>query len=438
MRTYLSSTRTFSLASAALYSAIASTALPVLSLVTGPLIARALGPDDRGLLAAALAPPMLVAGVLGLGLPTGTAVLIARGHSVRRVVAVSASISAVSGALGAAALFALTPRLTSTPEQAAIYMMASATLPVVLTYEILRRSAEGLQLYRTSTAARWFSALSRTIAIVALYAFGALTLSTAGPASWLPGVVAVVIFIPLVWRIARGAYPAAKDSSSGLVGFSIRAWGSVVAGALISRADQVILAQVSPAEELGFYVIAVSLAELSSFAVLAVSDVVLSSTAKSENLDRLALGARLAVLVTSIVAIPLAVVAPVLLPFLFGEAFRPAVPVAQLLLLAGIVQHAGFVVGAGLSALGVPGRVSVAQFAGLFVSIALLLGLAQFGGAVAASVASLVGYATTTFILVAILLKRHTALTLRSVVVPRRSDVAFIYATALRTIGARK
>jgi O-antigen/teichoic acid export membrane protein len=99
--------------------------------------------------------------------------------------------------------------------------------------------------------------------------------------------------------------------------------------------------------------------------------------------------------VPAALAVPVAVAAPVLLPLLYGPAFRAAI-VPTWILLVGMAGGAVYgVLTAFLSGIGRPGLTSIAQGAGLAVTVALDLTLIPHLGIVGASIASTLSYLTT-------------------------------------------
>ena len=86
------------------------------------------------------------------------------------------------------------------------------------------------------------------------------------------------------------------------------------------------------------------------------------------------------------------VAAKPMLRFLFGPQFIPALNMAKILLAASLFQGMNQVCGAALRSLGKPGRTSIAEFAGLFVTVVLLVILLPRFGAVGAAVTSIATY----------------------------------------------
>ena len=94
----------------AIYSSIGNLALPLSALVTGPLLARALGPDGRGVMAALMAPISLANLMFTLGLPDSLAYHVARGRiATGPAVKIALIGGMLCGAVGAIGLLTAAP-----------------------------------------------------------------------------------------------------------------------------------------------------------------------------------------------------------------------------------------------------------------------------------------------------------------------------------------
>jgi O-antigen/teichoic acid export membrane protein len=104
--------------------------------------------------------------------------------------------------------------------------------------------------------------------------------------------------------------------------------------------------------------------------------------------------------VPAVLAVPVAVAAPVILPLVYGPAFRAAT-IPTWILLAGMAGGSVYgVLSAFLSGIGRPGLTSIAQAAGLVVTVALDLTLIPHLGIIGAATASTFAYLTTTGVLI--------------------------------------
>jgi O-antigen/teichoic acid export membrane protein len=109
---------------------------------------------------------------------------------------------------------------------------------------------------------------------------------------------------------------------------------------------------------------------------------------------------RTAGLVTTIGVAPLWVLAPWVIPAIYGSQFRPAIVPAQIILVALALDGVGGVITGFLYGIGRPGLNSCAMGAGLVATVVLDLLLIPRFHATGAAVASAVAYLTATFSLV--------------------------------------
>ena len=104
--------------------------------------------------------------------------------------------------------------------------------------------------------------------------------------------------------------------------------------------------------------------------------------------------------VPAVLAVPVAAAAPVILPLVYGHTFRAAI-VPTWILLAGLAGGSVYgVLSAFLSGIGRPGLTSIAQAAGLVVTVTLDLTLIPHLGIDGAAIASAFSYLTTVCVLI--------------------------------------
>lgn len=390
---------------------LASAAVQALGALTGVLTARALGPHDRGLLAAALLWPQLLILLGGLGIAEAVTVHVARapwpnhdgrpGDGRAAVLGAALAISAVqAGALLALGLILLPladGRLL--PDATALAVPALALIPVYLVTLALMAALAGLHRFALFHALRLLIGGSYALALVVLALWGRLTPLTAMlayiGAHALAGLVAACTvplgFHPAGWR--RAARP--------LLSYGLRSHVGTLGAAVCERADQVAVAVLLSPARLGAYLAAVSLTApvgLAGAAAAATALPVVAAAPHGQARARVALryvyrSATLSLLV----ALLLVVGAPRLVSLWFGPAFHEAVTPARILALGAGAWSVGRVLGAVLRAAGAPGtaaRCDLLAALGVVGGLSLLvprLGLS--GAAAAVSLGALAGTA---------------------------------------------
>jgi lipopolysaccharide/colanic/teichoic acid biosynthesis glycosyltransferase len=179
-------------------------------------------------------------------------------------------------------------------------------------------------------------------------------------------------------------------------------------GSLLSlfnlRLNFVFVAAIAGPAALGIYAVAAKYAEVLRVVPIAANWVLYPRFARSEAHVASASSRWFiprAGAVTAGIALPLALAAGAIVPFLFGQAFGGAVLPAQILLVGLAAEGAAGVMTAYLFARGRPGLNSLAAGTGLAMTLVLDVILIPRMGAVGAAIASSVAYLTTTATLLA-------------------------------------
>ncbi|NLF05713.1 MAG: oligosaccharide flippase family protein [Actinomycetales bacterium] len=366
--------------------------LPMLAaLATAPILARQLGVVDRGHLAAATAPLLLISGALTLGIPESLTYAVARGTGrPRAVLRRAALILAGAGLVGGGILVLGAGTLASDAEPVRRIITFSAAVAIpALWVGGLRGAASGLHLWPRVTLERTISAAVRLFGVVGLAVSGTLDLNSAAVVLLAAPVLGGFSYLGLGKRLDEHAVPDASPAP--LLGFGMRMWIGSLSGILLLRLDQAILAPLSSAVELGYYTLAVSIAEVPLLLTAAARNVLFAADSSEPDAQRLATTARLVTAICAVGAVGIAAILPWGLPLLFGEEFGPSLPVTLVLLVAMLAGTPGSLAGAGLSSRGRPGLRSTSLVIACVVNVALLVLLAPRWGAMGAAAATLVG-----------------------------------------------
>jgi O-antigen/teichoic acid export membrane protein len=172
---------------------------------------------------------------------------------------------------------------------------------------------------------------------------------------------------------------------------------------------------------LGLYVIAVTLTSATSLVGSSIAIVALPQVAGLADARQRAVAARrmvvLAAGAATLVAVPLALVAPLLIRLFFGTSFERAGNVCRVLLIAGVLLATSRALAATLTALGRPLDAGIPELVGLAMTAVALAALLPLFGLMGAAVASLLAYGAS----LAWMLRRGARaldLPLRSLLVP--------------------
>lgn len=367
---------------------------PIVGLISGPILAHALGVDGRGAVAAGTAPLVLIGTVATFGIPEAVTFTVARSPG---LVALAAgrgiAILTVAGAFSTVAVILGRDWLSGdNPAVAQLITMASLAIIPSLLVGVFRGVASALQRWRAVALERIISSTLRLVVFVFLWRTDQLTLLSATVVIAVAPVVGIVAYLPLALRLPPTERdPLGNARAKRLFGYGLRIWIGSISGILLSRVDTTLMTPLSNTFELGLYVVAVSVSELPLIINSAVRDVTFATDSREAVDARLAASARISTVLSAVAGLGLCVSMVWWLPILFGTDFSQSVPVAAVLLVAVVAGTPGSIGGAGLSGRGRPGLRSASLFIACCINIVLLVVLVPTLGAMGAAIATLVG-----------------------------------------------
>jgi O-antigen/teichoic acid export membrane protein len=246
-----------------------------------------------------------------------------------------------------------------------------------------------------------------------LPAYGVVTVAggTSFTAVVLGLLLADVATATLAWsRLVRQGFFANVDRPSLELGRQVAAYGiraqlGTVVSQLNLRLDFILLTVIAGPAVVGVYAVASKFAELVKIVGMSLSYVLYPRFAREAGARALATVKRLlpqAALATGACVVPLFALAPILIPAVYGSAFRGAIVPAQIILVGLVFEGVGGLLTGYLYGVGRAGRNSWAMAAGLAVTLILDLTLIPRYGSTGAAIASALAYSTTTAALVAL------------------------------------
>ncbi len=421
----------------------AAAALPLTSIATGPILARALGPSGRGELAALLTPIAVASYVASLGLPDAATYLVAgRRQHARRVVAAALTLVVPAAIVAISVLWVVAPwLLDSYPQGVKILRIGALALVPMIALDVARGALFGEGRFGAVNFEQLVYSTARLALVAIMAAAGALTVVRALAIHVGAGLAAGVIVIVAVTAGRAGKERA--EPTPALVGdmarFGLRGWGGTVATTINVRLDQALLVTLVGSAQLGYYAVAVAVAELPRLLFEAIRTVLLPEAAARKDPLVVARAARVAVLLSSSMAAVGVVTAPLVIRLAFGDEFAPATPLVRVLFVASVPLATTFVIGVGLTALGRPGRHSLANVVSVPVTVGGLILLVPRFGTLGAALTSFLAY-TTALVVSTMFFTRVCHLGVARVLVPRVDDVAWLIAqlpVALRGLRER-
>jgi O-antigen/teichoic acid export membrane protein len=279
------------------------------------------------------------------------------------------------------------------PELPHLIVIAALAIVPGLVLTVLRGTAAGLHRWRSVAVEQFISSAVELAVLVGLALVHHLTPLTATLVLAFSPITGALAYLGQarngVLRPEDAAHPLAGRRH--LMGYGFRVWVGALSGILLSRLDQTIMTPLADAHQLGFYATAVTVSQIPLVINSAVRDVTFSADASENMNERLGMSARISSTASAVVGLFVGLTMLWWLPILFGGDFRPAVPVAAVLIVAVVLGTPGSIAGAGLGARGRPGLRSASLVVACLINLALLFALVPRFGAMGAAWATLIG-----------------------------------------------
>jgi O-antigen/teichoic acid export membrane protein len=373
-------------------------AAQVLLVASGVLVARLLGPTDRGHLAFLLLVPVIIVKLGGLGIPLAVTYEAARTPAaapamlagLRRVIALQCAAMLLAHAVAVL--------LVIKGESTGLVVAGLLTLgltPAMMVTEYALSMLQGLRLFGAFNTLRLLP--------VALYSLGVVAAFAVGVES-LPAVAAV-------WSGAtRYAVRAVRKAPGGepmpplraMTAFGLRALLGSASPVETFRLDQAVIGLFLAPIALGYYVAALSFTNLPRFLAQSLGMVATPHVATRNGRDAVREAWRfvgVALVMSAAVVAGLELVVGGLLPWLFGEEFEDAVPLARILLLSAFFLSLRRVITDAVRGLGRPTVGTVAELSS-WIFLAPALVVAAPGGVTDVAVAVMLSSAFSLLVLV--------------------------------------
>lgn len=375
--------------------------IQVVSVFTGILLARDLGPAGRGELTAVLLWPTILATLGTLGVPDAATFYSARraalGALVGSVLVLAAAQSAAICLLGLLVI----PRVLEDYGPAAVHSGELFLLYVPLWYIAiyLQTIYSGLGRWRWFQGLRLLPIGASGLGLGILVIADGLTTRNAVfvyLGSYTATATAAIGFLfavrPLGLRFHRGQIER-------LVRFGVKSYLSSASRLLNERLDQLIISIILPAVTLGLYAVAYTVTSLTGMIGQSVAFVALPAVAHAEGAYQRKVAQRyisMTVVSTTILTIPLLVLAPQVIRSVFGVSFEAAAGPARILLVATVVYSVGRVVDSVLKGANRPLEAGIAEVVALAVMATGLAALVPTLELTGAAMASMLAYTVST------------------------------------------
>src|SRR5690606_34416941 len=376
-----------------------SLAMLVLRLMRNVLLARILGPADRGLFALLSAMPEMISAATSGGLNTALSYQSAQqrpmGALLSQVLIYGCLFSAVATCLGVFLLQQFGQSLGITQALGSLAWLLLLVVPLFVMKSVL------LNLHNADGKVGAFNSLRLIESLVPLLLFLSLFLMwqrfalEAALISWIGGLLLVaVVGLCLLGRYHSIRLRWDRDSRSEMLRFGGKSHPDILFQQILMRSDYLLIGLLLDSEALGYYAMASAAAELLIIVPEAVTTPLMKRLLQQgEGIDELTpLALRLTGTAMLAACLSMAVVGEWLIVLLFGSAYQPAYP-ALVALLPGIFSlcYASIL---HLDLLGKrrPGALSVMAGVAAAINLGLTFFLIPHWGIVGAAYASSLAY----------------------------------------------
>jgi O-antigen/teichoic acid export membrane protein len=419
-------------------TAAASLVIALFGMATGIVAARLLGPHGRGELAAIQTTPSFIAAVAMLGLPEAVTYYSAQNPGEVGRYLGTASMLAFAASIPFMILGYLAMPLLLRAQDVAVVTGARWYLLIAPSWAL-----QGMLPHAVRGAGdfeRW-NLMRLMVPVCAVAVLLIAWLADDATARFIAfgnlGFNAL-LFAPFFWlarRRIKSPYLPEPARIRPMLRYGFPCAMTGLPQMLNLRLDQMLMAAIVPARDLGLYVVAVAWSGAVFPLLTSVGTTILPSVASADSrelaLARLGQGVRAACAAALLLCGAVALVTPVAVVVLFGSSYRGAIPAALVLVPAAGILGINLALQESIRGLGFPYPVLRAELFGLAVTAACLgLTLRPFG-ILGAAISSLLGYSAVMAALVASAI-RLAGTSVTELLVPRAEEVR----TGLQRIGA--
>jgi O-antigen/teichoic acid export membrane protein len=367
------------------------------NLVTGVIVARGLGPDGRGALAAVVAAMSVTAWLVAMGGRQAVAYHHAR-HPADAPRLVATWLALVTGlaAVGIGVGELVLPHLLAAQSEATLELARLYLLMVLgmLVGDVIYATLLGDFDFAFVNLMRLLQPAAVALAYTALWASGHLSVGTALLATVAAAAVDLAVAGTRLIR-RHGLGRPSRTLAGTTLWYGVRAHGSATAGVVNTRLDLAIIPAFLAASSVGLYAVATSVSWIVFTLASALGSLVLPVAARDGErgvaIVVRSLHATLAV--GTVTALAIGAVAEIGVRLVYGDEFSGAVVPLWILLPGCVLLAAAGVLGSGLYGLGRPFTAGLTNAVGMVVTVVGLLLFLERWGIVAAAAVSTVSYA---------------------------------------------
>ncbi len=400
------------------------------TLLSGVLIARYLGPAGKGAFTALTVVPVIASSFAAMGIRR-TAVYFTGSKQYDNAAVASAVIHIlILTSLLAMALTVITFFWLDNPA----FTLKLITLTVlIIPFRLATVYIGGIYLgqekYRFANLMKWLVPAVNLLLLIVFLVVLEMNITGAVLALLLSGLLVSLVAFRRVYKDFPISWRWNSDLIKKMVRLGIMYAASLLVLKLIYRIDILLLERLADVREVGFYSTAVNVAEQLWQIPLAVGIVIMSATANSANPEamktKISALFRLSLLAGLAGGLVLFFITPWLIPFLYGEDFTPAVSLLQALL-PGIILFIAFrILNSHFNGIGKPVYAVYAVIPALVLNVLLNFLWIPAYGAFGAAMATNLSYVAGAALMIGIYVKK-TKTSLFILFLPKKSDFSVI------------
>jgi O-antigen/teichoic acid export membrane protein len=413
-----------SLASVVARLSAANWLLVAVGIITGPLLARALGPTGRGDVAAILVPLTFAPIVLNLGLGTYVTRETVRQRSLSVIAgSVGSMLIAIGGVAAIGGVFAAEIFSGGRPVVYGWILIGFLLMPAVMLSLFLLDVAVGLERWSTVMKVRVIPPTVSLLGILCLYLTHSLDVTSAAAVAVLGPLIATIPTLAIMRVIGKPVFRRAVATDA--LRFGSRAWLGGLGSLANVRLDQLLMTRLVAPRELGLYVVAVT---LSSFFVSPFLSALTSGMLpRFADGDRELAGRLLRSTLAGVIVLGagVAVVVPVVLPLVYGSSFSAATPMVWILIVGSIPLAGVNILSTVLTISGHPGFSAISELVAVMITVPLLIIFLPLYGGLGAAVVSAVAYSAN-FMILLVGSRRRLRLPLSELLFVRGEDLRLL------------
>jgi O-antigen/teichoic acid export membrane protein len=382
--------------SAAIQSVLLQLVTVGANLITGVVTARLLGPEGRGLYAAAISWPTMLGGFAVAGIVDAVLVEIRRRPQWTLATVAWAGAAAMACATLITAIAYVGMPLLLGPRNAHALPIARAAL--LLTHAIAagaiwRHVFAGRGQFLLANLAAFLPHVIHAVAICGLALAGRLTVATAIAGLGVGVIGAQLVFLPVILREVRGPWAGVRATGPAVLKFALRAGPADLLDVLADWSDRLLLILLLAPRELGLYAVAYGFSRTVAI-ITPTNGLLLSAMTRgglSEAKQLHDLSQRLCIAALSASTAVAFVASGPLIRFFYGEGFIAAIATFKILVLQAAASRIGGITAQFYFACNRPGLLSGFCMINVVVSAALMFLLTPIYGGSGAAVGLLAG-----------------------------------------------